>query len=123
MMADEAPRGLAAERYAVHMLEARGYRVLATNYRARAGEIDVVATVDELLIFVEVKERTGDRFGSAEEAVDKRKLNRILSAADVFVAEHPEFAYHIWRLDLIAITLNRDGTIRRRRHIENLVVD
>ena len=123
MTSEEPPRGVAAERLAARMLEERGLRIAATNYRSRAGEIDIVATLGNLIVFVEVKERTGERFGSAEEALDGAKLRRILATADVFVAEHPEYADYIWRIDLVAITLKRDGTILRRRHIENLIVD
>ncbi len=117
------PRGQAAELFAAGTLRDKGYRIIATNYRAAPGELDVVATIDNLIVFVEVKERTGDRFGGAEEAVDARKLERILATAEHFIAEHPEHAERIWRIDLIAITLRRDGTILRRQHIENLIVD
>jgi putative endonuclease len=123
MKADGSPKGRAAERLAAEMLIDRGYRILETNYKSRVGEIDIVATVDNLLILVEVKQRTGERFGSAEEAVDGRKIRKILDTAEYFIVDHPEFAGHIWRLDLIAITLRRNGSILRKRHIENLVVD
>lgn len=123
MTSNDRPRGFAAERHAARMLEDRGCRIVATNYRAAPGEIDVIATVENLIIFVEVKERTGERFGRAEEAVDAGKLERILATAEHFIADNPEYAEHIWRIDLIAITLRRDGSIQRRRHIENLIVD
>ncbi|CAN5633508.1 YraN family protein [soil metagenome] len=116
-------RGSEAERLAGERLADAGYTILATNYRSRAGEIDIVALLDELIVFVEVKQRTGGRYGRAEEAVDGAKIQRILSTADVFIAEHPEHADRIWRLDLIAITLDRAGEVERFDHIENLVVD
>lgn len=119
----ETGRGLRAERLAAKMLADKGYRIIATNFRSRPGEIDIVALADELIVFVEVKQRTGGRYGRAEEAVDSAKVQRILQTADVFIAEHPEHADRIWRLDLVAITLNRDGTVEHLEHIENLIVD
>ncbi|MEZ4523413.1 MAG: YraN family protein [Thermomicrobiales bacterium] len=119
----DPPRGVEAERLAGQLLEDAGYEILATNYRSRAGEIDIIARIEGLIVFAEVKQRTGSRYGRAEEAVDNGKIQRILATADVFVAEHPEFADCIWRLDLIAITLNRDGSVQRIQHIENLIVD
>jgi putative endonuclease len=116
-------RGAAAERYVAGRLAREGYRILEANYRARPGEIDLIALDGDVLVFIEVRQRTGDRFGSAEESVDSRKLRRILDTAGIYVAAHPELADHIWRLDLVAITLDRRGTIRRYRHIENVSVD
>lgn len=119
----EAARGSDAERMAVKMLADAGYRILATNYRSRLGEIDVIALAEDVIVFVEVKQRTGSRYGRAVEAVDQAKIQRILQTADLFIAEHPEHAERIWRLDLVAITLNRGGTVERLEHIENLIVD
>ena len=116
-------RGSKAERLAVQMLEIKGYDILATNYRSRYGEIDIIASIENLVVFVEVKERTVGPFGRAEEAVDRDKIQRMLTTADHFVLEHPEWADHIWRIDLVAITRGRAGSILRKRHIENLVID
>jgi putative endonuclease len=116
-------RGAAAERFVAQRLASRGYEIVTTNYRARPGEIDIVALDGGILVLVEVKQRTGERYGSAEESVDRRKIQRILDTADVFVAEHPEYGDHRWRLDLVAITLGRDGRIERFNHIEDLIVD
>ncbi len=116
-------RGAAAERFVERRLTAEGYEIIATNYRARPGEIDIIALHDGVLVFVEVKQRTGDRYGSVDESVDRRKIQRILETGDVFVAEHPEYGDHLWRLDLVAITLRRDGEIERFHHYEDLIID
>ena len=123
MMERDNRRGIEAEQLAAEGLEATGYQILETNFRCRYGEIDIIASIDNLLIFVEVKERTVGPWGRAEEAVDQRKIQRMLTTADHFVLENPEYADHIWRLDLIAITRRRDGSVLRNRHIENLVID
>jgi putative endonuclease len=73
------------EAAAIH-LEALGFRILDRRFRTRAGEIDLVAEEAGTLVFVEVKTRASDRFGSPAEAVDARKRSRLLRAARVYVA-------------------------------------
>lgn len=73
--------GDAGEAAAVAYLESRGYRVLARNARADRVEIDVVVERRGVIAFVEVKTRTGDRFGTAAEAVDARKQARLARGA------------------------------------------
>ncbi len=116
-------RGAAAERYVADRLARKGYRILATNYRARPGEIDIIAVDGEALVLVEVKQRTGVRYGRAEEAMDPAKVKRIMETAEYFIVEHPENADRLWRLDLIAITLDRSGAVRRYDHLEDVIVD
>lgn len=123
MSAPQEHRGAAAERYVTGRLAREGYRILETNFRARPGEIDVIALDGEVLVFVEVRQRTGDFFGSAEESVDRHKVRRILDTAGIYVESHPELADSIWRVDLVAVTLDRRGVIRRYRHIVNMEVD
>ena len=115
--------GDAAEAYVINRLLDDGYDVISTNFRSRTGEIDIVALDGDVLVLVEVKQRTGERFGRAEESVDTAKVRRILDTADVFVAEHPEHAERLWRVDLVAITLHRSGAIARYSHMQNLIVD
>lgn len=122
-MAGSPARGQAAERYVAGRLARRGYRILATNYRAQGGEIDIVALDGDVLVFVEVKQRTGERYGSAEEAVDAHQVERILETAEQFIAVHPHHADRLWRLDLVAITLDHGGAVLRYRHIENVIID
>ncbi|HLT20885.1 MAG TPA: YraN family protein [Thermomicrobiales bacterium] len=122
-MSGSPARGQAAERYVARRLARRGYRILATNYRVQGGEIDIVALDGDVLVLVEVKQRTGDRYGGAEEAADARQIERILEAAEHFVAAHPDHADRLWRLDLVAITLDHGGAVLRYRHIENVIID
>jgi putative endonuclease len=73
--------GEAGEAAAVAYLESRGYRVLARNVRADRVEIDVVVERRGVIAFVEVKTRSGSRFGTAAEAVDARKRARLARGA------------------------------------------
>ena len=81
-------RGKPGEDLACEHLVRQGLRILARNYRCRAGEIDVVADDRGTVVFVEVKERGGDSHGTAVEAVTPEKRRRILRAARVFAAQH-----------------------------------
>ena len=80
-------RGSVGERAAVAWLERQGYEVLLTNYRAKPGEIDVVALEDDTLVFLEVKARDGASCGPATAAVPRRKQLRIARVAAYFLAE------------------------------------
>jgi putative endonuclease len=73
------------ERAAEKALGAEGYRVLARNFRTRAGEIDFVAEEKGLLCFIEVKGRSGEGFGPPAEAVTAEKRRRIFHAAEVYL--------------------------------------
>lgn len=108
------------ERVAAAHLEAKGYRVLATRFRVREGEIDIVAQRDGVVAFVEVKTRRGDAMGTAIEGVGARKARRLLVAAEAFGATHPELPEGR-RIDVIAIDLDGGGRVVSVEHIENAV--
>jgi putative endonuclease len=79
-------RGSQGERAAAKFLERRGYRILASNYRTRLGEIDLIAEDRGTLVFIEVKARTTDRFGAPAEAITSAKQARITRLAQQFLA-------------------------------------
>ncbi len=74
------------ERAAEKALRDAGYEILARNFVTRSGEIDIVAREGAVLCFVEVKGRTGDRFGAPEDAVTGEKRRRIFRAAQTYLA-------------------------------------
>ena len=82
--------GRAAERRARVHYRLRGYRVLDTNVWIAGYELDAVLRRGRRLVFVEVKAKTGDRFGSPLEMVDERKQRRLRRAAEAWLARHPE---------------------------------
>ncbi|HNG90509.1 MAG TPA: YraN family protein, partial [Saprospiraceae bacterium] len=70
--------GRIGETAAVRFLAEKGWRVVERNWRAGRGEVDIIAWAhDKLLVFVEVKTRSGDGFGGPEEAVDEKKQARM----------------------------------------------
>ena len=108
------------ERVAKAHLESKGYRVIATKFRVREGEVDIVALRGGVVVFVEVKARRGPAMGSAVEAIDARKAQRLLAASEVFAVRHPELPPDR-RIDLIAIDLDRAGRVVSLQHVESAV--
>jgi putative endonuclease len=79
--------GRAGEAEAERRLEKAGLTIVARSFRARCGEIDLIARDGGLLVFVEVKTRTGVGFGRPAEAVTAEKRRRVARAALVFLAK------------------------------------
>ena len=102
-------------------LEGKGYAFLAANWRCPSGELDLVMHDGEEIVFVEVKTRHGEGMGRAEEAITPAKGRRLLASAEWFLAESAESADAIWRVDLVAITLDAGGGVSRLTHITNAV--
>ncbi|MEO6222859.1 MAG: YraN family protein [Vicinamibacterales bacterium] len=73
--------GKLGEELAADALRSMGYAILARRYRTRYGEIDIVAQDEDTLVFVEVKARRTDRFGTAAESVTGWKQRRIAAMA------------------------------------------
>ena len=74
----------AAEMY----LAAQGAEVLERNYKAAGGEIDLIVRMDGRIVFVEVKARFGERYGTAGEAITQGKIARVRRAATVYLKQH-----------------------------------
>ncbi|MGB3305659.1 MAG: YraN family protein [Thermomicrobiales bacterium] len=114
--------GAAGESHALRYLEAQGHRLVARNWHCRSGELDLVTLDGEILVFVEVKTRRGERAGRADDAVTGAKAARMLSAATWFLAEHPEHQERVWRCDLIAIAVDAVSGSAKIRHYPNAIV-
>ncbi|MCD8396867.1 MAG: YraN family protein [Lachnospiraceae bacterium] len=93
-------------RAAAH-LESLGYRIVCRNYRSRMGEIDLVARYKEYLVFIEVKYRADENSGSAAEAVDFKKQQRIIRVARWYLMEHHLPEETPVRFDVVAFEGNR----------------
>jgi putative endonuclease len=83
-----------------------GYEILARNFRARPGEIDIIAKQKNQIILVEVKTRSCSVFGFPEEAVNKRKLIKIKQVGEIWLSQHRKISQS-FRVDLIAILGNK----------------
>lgn len=95
-------RGKRAEELACAHLRNQGYQIIERSWRSPFGELDIVARDGESLVFVEVKARAGSAFGGAEEALTKRKRDRLVATAAAYLAAVG--ADLPVRFDLLAVT-------------------
>lgn len=102
-------------------LEEAGYKIIERNWRCKMGEIDLIASREDspnLLIFVEVRtRRTGGRFGTAAESVDRRKQHKVASTAQYYMRMNNRPGISV-RFDVIAIQLEHGDIIGDLKHIE-----
>ena len=96
-----------AERRAAWHYRLRGYRILGTNVWAGGNEVDVIARRGRRLVFCEVKEKTGTRFGAPTEMVGAEKQRRVRRAAEAWLARRPELEGLEIRFDVIAVAGGR----------------
>ncbi len=73
--------GKKGEKIARLFLEKQGYKIIAVNFRTKSGEIDLIARDGETLVFVEVKTRLGNKFGSPLDALTFHKCRQISKVA------------------------------------------
>ena len=81
--------GAWGEALAANYLQKKRYKVVATNYRSRFGEIDLIVSNRKYLVFVEVKLRKSNQFAQAAEFVDRHKQDRIRTTAEIYLSEFP----------------------------------
>jgi putative endonuclease len=108
--------GRAGEELAAGFLEACGFVPLAARFRCQEGEVDLVMRRGSLLLFVEVKTRRGQRCGAPEEAVTRRKLRRLRQAACRYLQQQPQPAGTVYRMDLVAVDWQGEGSGCHLRH-------
>jgi putative endonuclease len=94
-------------------------RILARNWRARSGEIDIIGETDGRLVFVEVRtRRASGRFGTALESVDARKQRQVRETALVYLHATRQ-AERSCRFDVVAVTVEGAGGKADIVHIPN----
>ncbi|REE94396.1 putative endonuclease [Paenibacillus taihuensis] len=96
--------GKFGEEQAARYLSEQGYQVLVRNWRCRSGELDIIASIDDSIVIVEVRtRRQGGRFGTAAESVDFRKQHQVRGIAEIYLSLQKLHGKLI-RFDVIAIT-------------------
>jgi putative endonuclease len=101
-------------------LKKKGYRILETNYRCRAGEIDIIALDRGSLCFVEVRAKINLDFGTPEESITTLKKEHMTRAAFQYLQEHPGLSSS-WRIDMVALELDAHNRVKRIELIENAI--
>jgi putative endonuclease len=108
--------GKEGERVAERYLKRKGYKLVARNYRCPAGELDLIVLDGRVIVFVEVKTRTGAGFGSPLEAVEFRKRHKIIQTAQFFLASK-NLSQREARFDVVGVSW--PGAEPLIEHIEN----
>lgn len=103
--------GRLGEDKATSYLLSQGYSILQRNYRTKLGELDIVAKKQGIIIFCEVKTRIGDSKGKPYEAVDKRKLQHLYRACQLYVLQN-KLKNAKLSLQVISIELNWDLSVK-----------
>ncbi len=98
-----AALGELAEARALELLRRDGLRLLARNFRARGGELDLVMLDSGCVVFVEVRCRSCARFSTPARTVDRHKQRRIIRTAALFLARHAAYAHCAVRFDVVGI--------------------
>ncbi|TDZ77209.1 hypothetical protein DE4585_01459 [Mycobacteroides salmoniphilum] len=109
--------GSRGEDLAAEYLSGDGFTILDRNWRCRYGELDIIAAEGEVLVFVEVKTRTGRAFGTPAEAVTHTKLRRLRRLAGIWLAAQ-DGSWPAVRIDVIEIRLS--GSVPEITHIQGV---
>lgn len=100
-------RGAFYEKRARRYLESQGLKFVAANVYVRGGEIDLIMEHHQVIVFIEVRFRRSDAFGSAAASVTVRKQKRLLHTAQVWLSgEGESFETVDCRFDVLAFTGN-----------------
>jgi len=110
--------GHRGEELATQFLQERGFEIVTRNWHCRGGEIDIVARLEDAFVFVEVRTRSNNRFGTPEESVTATKQARLVLACQTYLMQ-TEQEQADWRIDVIAIEIGHDGRVKRLNHIDH----
>jgi len=111
--------GKLGEEIAKDYLEKNGYVILEQNYETKYAEIDLITKHKNELVFVEVRTKKGDLFGTPEESLDKRKMRKLWFNAQGYVNRIKWSGSY--RIDAVCIVLKLDNTVERLEHYENII--
>jgi len=120
MTRERRETGALGEKAARRFLQRKGYAIIESNCRLGAGEIDIVARDGDCLAFVEVRTKRGLQFGTPAESIDRTKRAKLIELGESYLQEHPE-AGENWRIDVVAVELDRADGVSRIELIRNAV--
>jgi putative endonuclease len=121
-MATRSEIGAWGEAIATRYLGEHGYVIRDRNWRHGHGELDIIAERGDAqhrgeIVFVEVRVRNSDAYGTAQESVGVRKQAKLIETAQAYLQLH-DLADAQWQIDVIAIELDGRNALKRLDHIE-----
>jgi putative endonuclease len=96
--------GERAERLAQEYLEQNGLALITSNYHCRSGEIDLIMDDGNFLVFIEVRYRKNDTYGSAAESITRVKQRRLLATANHYLQNEKLYRDNSCRFDVITVS-------------------
>ena len=112
--------GEQGEMLAQAYLQEKGYTIIANNWHCQFGEIDIVAEKQKTLVFVEVKTRSGTQVQQAFAAITESKREKLIASAYLYLDAFAPNA-NDWRIDVVAVELEKSGRLVRIEVYENAV--
>lgn len=112
-----------AEFQASKIMAQNGYEVLARNYHSRFGEIDLIALMDQTLIFVEVKARAKTSHALAIETITISKQKKIYKTAMIFLQQNPEYEALYYRFDVFCFDFHKKIAKNLQQNFSELSYD
>ena len=104
--------GKIGEDAAVEWLQARGMLILERNFRCRIGEIDIIGEMDGVLVFVEVRGRSDERWGTGAESVSYKKKNKLKQVAYAYLMKNGQ-SDRICRFDVLSLLYSTSREVER----------
>lgn len=111
--------GKEGEEKAAKFLQSKGYKIIERNFKKRYGDIDIVAKDRDTLVFIEVKTRTSNLFGSGLEAITPWKIRALIRSAQFYKLKHPELPDRL-RIDVVAVKLFPAGGVETIELVKNV---
>ncbi len=111
--------GKIGEDIAKRFLVKQGHKIIEQNYKTKYAEIDLITKKEKDLVFIEVRTKVGDSFGTPEETINKKKMRKLWGNAMAYMNRKK------WvgscRIDAICIVLKPDYSVERLNHYENIL--
>lgn len=115
-------KGRVGEEIAKKFLLEKGFEIIEQNYSIDMGEIDIIALDNNWLVFVEVKLKVGDRFGTPEEMISKGKIWQIKRVAEMWLLNNEKMRrkYPQQRIDAVCIVTDTDYNVLSLKYYDNI---
>jgi len=108
-MANHNETGSTGEMMAAAYLQQQGFHILQQNWRHARWEVDIIASREKVLHFIEVKTRRTKKFGHPEEAVSKKKIQNLINASEEYLYQFPE--WNRIQFDILSITILKNEPV------------
>jgi putative endonuclease len=108
------------EKLAEQYLVRHGYKIISTKQKISYQEIDIIANIKDIIVFIEVKTRTSDTLGSAENAMSSAKLKSLKNGINKYLNNSQVYFKNV-RLDLVAIDIDKHKKIASIKHYKDIM--